>query len=40
MKVLVTGRIPDEVRAQLAAAHQVQINPPPNCVNPEVLPVG
>jgi glyoxylate reductase len=27
MKVLVTGRIPDEVRAQLAAAHQVQINP-------------
>ncbi len=27
MKVLVTGRIPDEVRAQLAAAHQVQVNP-------------
>jgi glyoxylate reductase len=27
MKVLVTGRIPDAVRAQIAAVHQVEINP-------------
>ncbi|MDZ7598202.1 MAG: hypothetical protein U5J82_07925 [Desulfobacterales bacterium] len=27
MKALVTGRVPDAVRAGIAAVHQVEINP-------------